>query len=66
MKKYIAVEKQTDGGGYIEVVSELIQCKDCKHCYQTDGNVIYNCCELNRNVVQPNDWYCADGERKEE
>lgn len=31
MKEYIAVEKQTDSGGYIEVVSELVRCKDCKY-----------------------------------
>lgn len=30
MKEYIAVERQTDNGGYVEIVSELIRCKDCK------------------------------------
>lgn len=45
----------------------VLLCKDCKHHYvNRDGNVAFNECELNHNHVQADDWYCADGERKED
>lgn len=44
---------------------ELVQCKDCKHCYVDGENVRFNVCELDHNKVQSGDWFCADGEMKE-
>ena len=44
---------------------EVVRCKDCKHRYVDGENVRHNVCELNHNKVQGDDWYCADGERKE-
>ena len=44
---------------------EIVQCKDCKHCYVDGENVRYNVCKLDHNKVQADDWFCADGERKE-
>ena len=44
---------------------EIVRCKDCKHRYVDGGNVRYNACELNHNKVQSDDWFCADGERRE-
>lgn len=56
-------------GDYMQVcckakpVSELVRCKDCIHRFVDGENVRFNCCELNHNKVQSDDWYCADGER---
>ena len=56
----------------IEAIAELppiqpviVRCKDCKHRYVDGDNVRYNACELNHNNVQSDDWFCADGERRE-
>lgn len=46
------------------IVSKLVRCKDCKHCFADGTNVRYNVCELNHNKVQGDNWFCADGERK--
>lgn len=44
----------------------LITCRECKHRYVDGENVRYNVCDLNHNRVQADDWFCADGERREE
>jgi hypothetical protein len=44
---------------------DIVRCKDCKHRYVDGDNVRYNACELNHNNVQSDDWFCADGERRE-
>ena len=44
---------------------ELIRCGECKHRFVDGENVRFNVCELNHNKVQRDDWFCADGERKE-
>ena len=31
MKEYICKEVQTENGGYLEIETELIRCKDCIH-----------------------------------
>ena len=57
-------------GDYMQVcckakpVSELVRCKDCKYRFVDGDEVLFNCCELNHNKVQSDDWFCADGERK--
>lgn len=43
----------------------LVLCKDCKYHFVDGDNVHFNMCLLNHNRVQSDDWYCADGERKE-
>ena len=43
---------------------EIIRCGKCKHRYTEGENVVYNVCELNHNKVQPDDWFCADAERR--
>lgn len=45
---------------------QVVRCKDCKHHFVDGENVRFNCCELNHNKVQADDWFCADGERKTE
>ena len=51
---------------------EVVRCEECKHSYHTlvgnsesDYRVICACSELDDREVDP-DWYCADGERREE
>ena len=58
MKEYIAIEKRTDNGGYIEVVGELIRCKDCaKRSFTKCPMAIGR---------QSDDDYCSRAKRKEE
>ena len=44
---------------------EIVRCKDCKYHFVDGDNVCFNMCLLNHNKVQSDDWFCADGERKE-
>lgn len=43
----------------------IVRCKDCKYRFADGDNVRFNVCLLNHNKVQPDDWFCADGERKD-
>lgn len=45
---------------------EVVRCKDCRYRYVDGENVRYNVCELNHNKVQSDEWFCADGERRED
>ncbi len=50
---------------------ELVRCKDCKYrsiyCTEaTDGTTLYTCNHPCANdVPRPFDWFCADGERRD-
>lgn len=44
----------------------LVRCKDCIHRFKDGENVVFNCCELNHNIAQADDWFCADGVRRED
>lgn len=44
---------------------EIIRCKDCKHRYVDGDGVRYNVCELNHNKAQSDEWFCANGKRKD-
>jgi hypothetical protein len=44
---------------------EVVRCFECKYHYKDGDNVVTSHCLLNHNHVQPSDWFCADGERKE-
>ena len=46
-------------------LKEIIRCKDCKHHFVAGENVRYALCDLNHNKYQSDDWFCADGEKKE-
>lgn len=61
----VANEQQMIYGDQGRIVGELVRCKDCKHCYVDGENVRFNVCDLGHNKVQQDDWFCADGERKE-
>lgn len=46
---------------------EIVRCKDCEHCYFASNRIpderSYACGKHGIDIVQ--DWFCADGERKE-
>lgn len=50
----------------VEHLCELVRCKDCKWWKNAVGwgGVDLKKCELSESVRKP-DWFCADGERKE-
>ena len=71
MTEYICQEIQTDNGGYLEPVKELIRCKDCIYARMTiNGDSAKYCLawqdELMDSLYLPADFYCAYAERKEE
>lgn len=43
---------------------QVVRCRDCRHRFVDGEGVRYNCCELNHEKAMPDDWFCADGERK--
>ena len=66
MKEHIAVERQTENGGFIDIVGELIRCKNCRWGKEVCGNIE---CSADLNVPSEYhgyDWFCPNGERKEE
>lgn len=47
----------------INDIVEVVRCKDCKHYYKDDGNVVVYRCELCHEDMR-DDFYCSDGERR--
>lgn len=45
-------------------MSEIITCGECIHRFVEDENEPFNCCTLDHNDLQSDDWYCADAERR--
>lgn len=46
--------------------TEVVRCKDCKHCYAEGFVNVRNVCEKHYEFGNvDDDWFCADGERKE-
>ena len=43
---------------------EIITCGECIHRFVEDENEPFNCCTLDHNDLQSDDWYCADGIRR--
>lgn len=46
---------------------EIVRCKECKYCgsYIRDG-IKFAKCELKHNWMPQSEWFCADGERRED
>lgn len=63
MTDWICKEVQTDNGGYLEPVKELIRCKDCKY-YDSEHEVC--CVYISYRLAKDANDYCSDAERKEE
>ena len=49
---------------HAEKVSELIRCKDCKHCVYEEPGMAY--CNNIIGSWTSDDFFCKDGERKED
>ena len=65
MKEYICKEVPTEHGGYLEIETELIRCKDCKYNSNTEGNYV-NCDIIPQMFGKtPDDNYCSWAEPKE-
>ena len=43
---------------------EIVRCGECIHRFVEDENEPFNCCTLDHNDLQSDDWYCADAERR--
>ena len=63
-ERYREAYKNGYDTGYEKRDDDIIRCKDCKYCYVDGDNVSFNMCLLNHNKVQPDEWFCADGEHK--
>ena len=61
MKEYILRYEKLTLSEIPKVVQELVRCKDCKH----HGNYECNITMLTSQVTE-DDWFCADGEKKNE
>lgn len=59
MTEYICQEVQTDNGGYLEPVKELIRCKDCFYHF------IQKCDKNRYGTWWSDDDYCSKAKRKE-
>lgn len=65
MAEYIVRETGYPGAVKQEVVGELVRCKDCR--WWTQANAMHwGHCELSNGVCPDGDWFCADGERKDD
>ena len=65
--EYLCIKKEPT----VDAV-EVVRCKDCKHwelCDEEDGISYGQCmhplCVIANTVFLNENWYCADGERKE-
>ena len=46
---------------------EVVRCKDCKYCYAEGFVNVRNVCEKHYDFGNvDDDWFCADGERRQE
>lgn len=60
----IGIQQAVDEQPTVDAVS-VVRCRECKHCFVDGDNVRFNVCELTHNKGQSDDWFCADGERKD-
>lgn len=59
------VKELIDNAPTIDAV-EVVRCKDCKHCYAEGFVNVRNVCEKHYDFGNvDDDWFCADGERRE-
>ena len=75
MSEYIVRETGYPGAVKQEVVGELVRCKECKHRPSGDGanhNIEFpddlcpcQCEDFWYSWIPSDDWFCADGERRE-
>lgn len=64
MKEYICKEVPTENGGFLEIETELIRCKDCKYLRLT--GTVWKCQNsIVMMLCEPDD-YCSRAERRGE
>ena len=65
-------ERTSDGGYKVIQSKELVRCKDCKYgkhivsAFNGEVTIYRIFCSKRGNESHEPDWFCADGERKEE
>jgi len=53
--------------GYADRDSEIVRCKDCKWWHESKTNNGFgDCGQANGIALKSSDWFCADGERKDD
>lgn len=53
-----------DGYQFLKLsMPEIVRCKDCKHRDPEDGRCDSGH-DIRWNLQRPDDWFCADGEKK--
>ena len=60
MKEYICKEVPTENGGYLEIETELIRCKDCKF----NPKKIVLGCPMAGSMSRNDDSFCSVGKRR--
>lgn len=63
MSEYIVKETGYPGAIKQEIVGELVRCRDCRWKDNQDDAVKWLPC---MTVAYGGNWFCADGERREE
>ena len=53
-----------DGLPHLQRMTELVRCKDCRWREQEQPGMVY-CPNVMGNWVE-DDWFCADGERRDD
>ena len=68
MTEYIC-KKEISGGIGLRMeyvpIQELVHCKDCKHFGRYYGDSKKGVCEKLNIIGRLEEWFCADGKRKE-
>lgn len=71
MKEAVIQYNDTPSGGHLAISWEpLVRCKDCAYAFFKEGLVQHGHIVCTKpyterwQAVKPNNWFCADGERK--
>lgn len=65
MSEWIVTDEDLGCDGAYFSYTQIVRCRDCKH-YESDdlcGNT--GCCK-STGLIVVHDWFCCDGERREE
>lgn len=64
MSEYIVRETDCGLATKQEIVGELVRCKDCKYGEMEENGIYF--CNSNGELWNYGDFFCSDGERKEQ
>lgn len=65
-ERYEAAYRKGYADGYKKREDELVRCKDCKHFGRYYCDSKKGVCEKLNIIGRSEEWFCADGERKEQ